>query len=347
MVRPASPFWIRPQLNLSMVGWLFRFWRSSSQKHFRVAAKALVELNAPVLELLDHYRASGVAFESHSRGLLFPALSVEAAHRDATLYEELRLAGYSGRFCVLRSDAVHELEPRLADTVTAALYSLDERHVEPASLTKGLVNYLALQGVEVIERCPVEGLSRSGGRWRLQTPAREIAADAVVLAAGVWTGALLRSVGYPLTILSGKGYSITFQTDETLLTRPAYLSEAKVGVTPFAKATRIAGTFELTGIDPALRARRLNALRRAATTYIRDWPPSTTNDVEWAGLRPVVGDGLPVIGPVPDRKGLYVATGHGMVGVTMSGPTGKALAETIVERRVPERLIPFGLERFH
>jgi glycine/D-amino acid oxidase-like deaminating enzyme len=61
----------------------------------------------------------------------------------------------------------------------------------------------------------------------------------------------------------------------------------------------------------------------------------------------VVADGLPVIGPVPGSDGLFVATGHGMVGVTMSAPTGAALAELIVDQKRPDRIKPFGLERFH
>jgi D-amino-acid dehydrogenase len=346
MVRPDSPFWIRPRPSPALAVWLFQFWRNSSKPRFDSGLRALVRLNASVLEILDHYQAAGARFEIHARGLLFPALSRSAAEKDLALYDRLAAAGYPGQYQLLDGDAARALEPGLGDTVAAAVYSRDERHVQPETLTKGLVEYLRERGVDVVEHTPVHGLSQKNGSWHLRGPEPTIAADAVVLAAGVWTQALLRSVGYRLTILSGKGYSITFPGKAELLQHPSYLSEAKVGVSPYESGLRLAGTLELTGIDLALRRRRLDALLHAARTYLRDWSDEGER-VEWAGLRPVVADGLPVIGQVPGRDGLYVATGHGMVGMTMSSPTGKALADAILDRKTPDVLAPFGLERFH
>lgn len=346
MIHSDSPFWIRPQANVGLLVWLFQFWRSSSARRYAGATETLVRFNAEVLELLDEYRTSGVEFEMHADGLMFPALSRDTTARDAELYETLRAAGYVGRFQALSGDEAREREPALGSSIAAALHSIDERHVEPESLTTGLTRFLASRGVEIIEDCPVLRLQRTPGKWILVTPEQEVAADVVVLAAGVWTADLLKSVGYPLRMMSGKGYSITFPANHPHLTTPAYLSEARVGITPFDGSIRLAGTFELTGKDLALRRRRLNALRRAAQTYLGEWPWAATDGAEWAGLRPVVSDGLPVIGPVPQQPGLYVATGHGMVGVTMSAPTGKALAEAIVERRVPAALLPLGFSRF-
>jgi D-amino-acid dehydrogenase len=347
MVQPDSPFYIRPRLSPALALWLVRFWRSSTEPRFKSGLQALVTLNAPVLDLFDHYRERGVEFEMHSEGLLFPALSRAAAEKDAAAYEKLIDAGYPGSYELLDGDEARTLEPGLGDAVAAAVFSKDERHVRPETVTKGLAEHLTANGATVLEQTPVESLVRTNGRWRVQTTGRAaIEADAVVLASGVWTQRLLREVGYRLTILSGKGYSITFPAKKNLVRHPAYLSEAKVGVSPFDGGLRLAGTLELTGIDPALRRRRLDALLAAARRYLRDWQDERDR-FEWAGLRPVVADGLPVIGPVPGRDGLFVATGHGMVGVTMSAPTGAALAELIVDQKRPDRIKPFGLERFH
>jgi D-amino-acid dehydrogenase len=346
MVQPDSPFYIRPRPSPALALWLFRFWRSSSERQFNDALKALVTLNRSVLDLLDQYRGRGVEFEMHSQGLLFPALSRAAAEKDAAMYEKLIEAGYHGSYELLDGDEARSLEPALGDTVAAAVFSKDEGHVRPETLTKGLAAYLERHSATVLEGTAVKSLVRRNGGWRVQTATAAVDADAVVLAAGVWTQKLLRDVGYRLTILSGKGYSITFPDKKNFVRHPAYLSEAKVGVSPFDGGLRLAGTLELTGIDPALRRRRLDALLNAARRYLRDWQ-DRQDRVEWAGLRPVVFDGLPVIGPVPKNEGLFVATGHGMVGVTMSAPTGEALAELIVDKKRPERIAPFGLDRFH
>lgn len=347
MLRPDSPFYIRPRPSPTLALWLLRFWRSSTDARFEHGLKALVTLNASALDLLDRYRERGVRFEMHSEGLLFPALSRVAAEKDLALYEMLARAGYTGSYELLEGDDARSLEPALGDAVAAAVFSRDERHLRPETLTGGLARYLEEQGATVLEEAPVESISRVNGSWRLgRGESATVEADAVVLAAGVWTQKLLRAIGYRLTILSGKGYSITFSAKKNVVRHPAYLSEAKVGVSPFDGGLRLAGTFELTGIDPGLRRRRLDALLNAARRYLRDWQDERDR-FEWAGLRPVVSDGLPVIGPVPGHDGLFVATGHGMVGVTMSAPTGAALAELIVERKLPERIAPFGLERFH
>ncbi len=71
------------------------------------------------------------------------------------------------------------------------------------------------------------------------------------------------------------------------------------------------------GIDLSLNRRRIDAVVRAASRYLRDWQPKGV-ELEWAGLRPLMPDGLPLIGAVPGYDGLYVATGHGMLGVTLA-----------------------------
>ena len=66
-----------------------------------------------------------------------------------------------------------------------------------------------------------------------------------------------------------------------------------------------------------------------------------------ACLRPVSGDGLPIIGAAPGRRGAYVATGHGRKGVILSLATGEATAELIMEGSSSEvDLSPFDPARF-
>jgi D-amino-acid dehydrogenase len=107
---------------------------------------------------------------------------------------------------------------------------------------------------------------------------------------------------------------------------------------------RLAGTLELAGLDLTLNRRRVAAVARAATDYLADWRPESPT-LEWAGLRPLPPDGLPLIGPVRGHDGLFVATGHGMLGVTLAPATGAALAVRILEDREVSELTPFGVDR--
>jgi D-amino-acid dehydrogenase len=145
---------------------------------------------------------------------------------------------------------------------------------------------------------------------------------------------------------AAKGYSITAKSSGTLPRHALYLSEGKVGTSTFDESLRIAGIFDLTGIDETLKRKRIDAIVRSSATFLKDWEPEEI-ELEWAGLRPYPSDGLPVIGPVPGRReGLYVATGHGRMGITLGPITGKLLAQVVLEGASPGELEPFGIERF-
>src|SRR5207253_1246262 len=118
------------------------------------------------------------------------------------------------------------------------------------------------------------------------------------------------------------------------LRRPTYLTEGHVACTPFEGALRLAGTMELSGLNHRLSAVRLDAISRAAATYLRDWPGRVERP--WAGLRPMTPDGLPAIGPVPGCSGAWVATGHAMLGVTLAPATGEAIAALVTGELTPQ-----------
>jgi D-amino-acid dehydrogenase len=122
------------------------------------------------------------------------------------------------------------------------------------------------------------------------------------------------------------------------------LAEAQVVVTPYGDGVRVSGVFDLSGIDLSLKPGRIEAVIRAASPYLRDWKPGKPR-LEWSGLRPATPDSLPLIGPVPGLSNLYLATGHGMLGVTHAPATAKLIAPVILgDRTVPE-LEPFRIDR--
>jgi D-amino-acid dehydrogenase len=65
-----------------------------------------------------------------------------------------------------------------------------------------------------------------------------------------------------------------------------------------------------------------------------------------SGLRPMTPDGLPVIGLLPGFSNLAIASGHGMLGLTLAPATADALADLISTGKRPEVLRPFDPGRF-
>jgi D-amino-acid dehydrogenase len=102
---------------------------------------------------------------------------------------------------------------------------------------------------------------------------------------------------------------------------------------------------ELSGIDARLDQRRVRAIRRAANRYLAT-PPQWSSGEAWAGLRPITPDGLPLIGRLPGRHDILVATGHAMLGITLAPVTGMLIARIAVDDADPDIARPFDPSRF-
>ncbi|MDI9978543.1 FAD-dependent oxidoreductase [Rhodococcus sp. IEGM 1307] len=116
-------------------------------------------------------------------------------------------------------------------------------------------------------------------------------------------------------------------------------------LSPYHDAIRIAGAFELPARDERVPERRIRRLVDQVHPYLAGWAPDTNVDIRSgrAGLRPATPDSLPFIGPVPGHRGLYIAAGHGMLGVTVAPATAEGIADIVTSRHIPESMLPFQL----
>lgn len=346
LLKPSSPLRIRPRLDSDFLLWLLRFAANSSEKKYRECLRAALALGKDTHHLFDELRADGVEFEMHEKGIIFAALSEETLREDVDMYRELEAAGYDGEYELFHGEEVRRLEPALSDAVVGGLHIKTERHVRPESLMQGLVEHLEAKEVEILEGYEVYGLSRENwSGWRVLTSEGEIVADRVLMTAGVWSKRLLSELGVRIPLEAGKGYSATATGQGTPPVHPLKLAEAQVVIAPYGDGVRVSGVFELSGIDLSLKPGRIEAVIRAASPYLRDWNPGKPR-LEWAGLRPATPDSLPLIGPVPGLSNLYLATGHGMLGVTHAPATAKLIAKAILEDQIMPELESFKIDRF-
>src|SRR4029077_11447045 len=142
-----------------------------------------------------------------------------------------------------------------------------------------------------------------------------VEADRVVIAAGAATSALLAPLGIRLPLVGAKGYSVDLVGSGRTPRTALYLSEPKIGVSPFDEGLRIAGVFELPGRSVAFSRRRIEQIVADTVAYMSACTPAPgeLRGQGWAGLRPATPDGLPLLGTVPSLPGVIVATGHGML----------------------------------
>jgi D-amino-acid dehydrogenase len=345
MLHVDSPFYLNPRALPGTARWLRAFWRHANSRDYDAGLRAVSRLGASTMALFDDLAAEGVAFEMHKDGLLFAYLDEKHMRPMLNDLERLEESGYR-RPALLTGSEVRDLEPGLSDRVTAGFLLSQERHVQPETLIAGMLARLHQMGVVLRRGLPLTGVRR---HQRLitgaLTPSGTFEGDRFLIAAGAWSGRIAERFGFRLPIQAIRGYSVTISDPTRRFRRPIYLGDARLIASPFERTTRVAGWLELSGINPVVDRGRIRSLRRTAGTYLRTWE-SGSAERERAGLRPLAPDGLPVIGAVPGYDNLFVATGHGALGISLAPATARLLSSLIQEGKVDPLLEPFSPARF-
>ncbi|GGN49910.1 D-amino-acid dehydrogenase [Streptomyces albiflavescens] len=348
--RPDSPLYLRPLPDPAFVRWLWRFWRSSTPAAFRRGYAAIAELNRTTFELFDGLRAAGVETTLTRPGMVHAFLSPAEARHHLTLQREMADGRYPMPDEVVTGDEARLLDDALSPRVRAAYLVEGEGVVDPEAFARGLGEALAAAGVKIHENTEAIGFRTTEGRvTALRTAQGEIPCAAAVIAAGMRSGRLLSSLGQPLPLQAGKGYSFSVALDPAPR-HTLYFGERRAVASPIGNTTRIGGTMELSGNNNRLDWRRVVAVALASRHYLGRWfddPDDLVGLIRdpWVGGRPFLPDGLPVIDRVPGYDNTFAATGHGMLGVTLGPVTGHKLTEYVRTGRRPEALAPFRFDR--
>lgn len=265
----------------------------------------------------------GVDPEVHVTGLYWLDLEDEA--------EALAWASREGR--PLRPVALTEVEakvPPLRHGYRHAIHMAGVANVRNPRLLKSLRAALeSLPNVEIREQCGVSAFLRENGRVvGVQTVQGELRADAVVVAAGAWSGELLRTLGLELPVEPVKGQMILFKCAEDFL--PAMVMAGGRYAIPRRDGHILVGsTLEYEGFDKTPTGEALESLRASAIELL---PALAEAEVvkHWAGLRPGSPDGIPFIGPVPEHEGLWLNCGHFRNGLVLAPASCQLLTNLLL-----------------
>ncbi len=345
MLRGDSPLYIKPSLHPSLLAWLWRFFKHCNLAAQLKALKPMADLNRHVIPMTQELIESNqLDCQFQQRGIMYVFRSEAEFKKGIQECEFLVEHGIVG--CVLNAEEVRASEPVVDDSVCGGVLYPDDADVVPDQFVKELANCLPHLGIRILSNTRVERFDVSSGSITgVATSAGLFRPDNVVLAAGAWTSTLARRLGIRLSMLPGKGYSITFKKQPGVPQKPINLSEAKVAVTPWRDTIRLAGTMELAGFQLKINQRRVDAIIKAAKTYLPSFRAEQVLEV-WAGMRPVTSDGLPIIGRTSRLSNLIVATGHGMLGLTQSVVTGRSVADLVNSRAPLFEMKPFSPDRF-
>jgi D-amino-acid dehydrogenase len=174
---------------------------------------------------------------------------------------------------------------------------------------------------------------------------RSLSADKIVVAAGAWSAKLLRPLGHRIPLESQRGYHITLKDTGVDIRRPVVPADRKVFITPQEAGLRVGGTVEFAGLEaPPNPARADLLLEDLSAVFPQARLAGPRSD--WMGHRPCLPDSLPVIGESPAHRGLWLAFGHGHLGLTGAAVTGDVLARAMHGEPPGLDLAPFSVARF-
>jgi len=330
MLKPDSPFYIKPRLSGDLVGWALNFWRAATPEHVRRSAPLLRDLNVASRECFEEFAGlSGNAFGLEKKGLLCLCKTEHRLEEEAKLVEQARQLGLEAEVFTAKQAA--ELDPNVRMDIVGAVYFRDDCHLTPARFMASLKEQVERVGVATSWSTKVIGITHHKTRiTSVKTSCGDFAADEFVLCAGSWSASLARDLGLMLPLQAGKGYSLTLPESRQAPEIPAILTEARVAVTPMSGSLRFGGTMEIAGLNETINPIRVQGIINSALKYYPDFTPRDFEEIKpWCGLRPCSPDGLPYVGRTRRYANLSIATGHAMMGLSLGPITGKLIAQIL------------------
>jgi len=234
-----------------------------------------------------------------------------------------------------------QIEPNLVEPPEFAVYVAEEGVAEPVATARALLADAERHGARVIAST-VSALAQTNGRTTgVDTSHGLIAADEVVIAAGVGAPAIAATAGIKLPIGTPPGLIVHSRPYEKLLN--GLVHAEKLHMRQTAEGRIIAGSDFAggdPGHDPEATARDLFAVTKAALRGAE----GLELDFRTIGYRPNPIDGFPIIGRAEGMDGLYVAVMHS--GITLAPAIGLFATREILNGERDPLLAPYGLSRF-
>lgn len=345
LLQPDAPLYLKPRWDPALWRWLLGFAVRCNHRHATHATRArasLLRMSRTLIECWVRERRLDCEFEAS--GLTEVYRDPRALAADQAVLPLLAELGIDSR--VLDAATLLREEPALLPGQAGAIHFPGDAHLRPDRYADELARCVRAAGGAIEEGVSVLGFRCEGGRVvEVATSAGARRGREVLLALGPWSPQLARELGLRLPIQPGKGYSITYDRPSLAPRRPLVLRDRSVCVTAWGSGYRLGSTMEFSGYDDRLNRVRLDALERGARESLVE-PLGPAKREEWFGWRPMSVDDLPLLGRSPRHDNLWLATGHGMLGVTLSAASGRLLADLIGGRAPPVDPRPFDPARF-
>jgi D-amino-acid dehydrogenase len=344
LLDPEGPLAVRPGYFVKLLPWMLAAVKSGKAEAALKTSRAMRALHGGTFEAYQALiRGTEAAGLIERTGQLYVSTRPDGAQGSEMARFMREAAGVKS--IALDEQEIRELEPSLARIFRSGMLLPDNgRCKNPHQLVQVLAREAERNGATLL-RGKVTGFRTNGGGVQailVDGEARRV--ERVVIAAGAASGELSARLGTPLPLEAERGYHITIADPGVTPRIPVTHCDAKFVCAPMNMGLRLAGTVEFAGIGAPPNWKRAALLEEQAR---RMFPGVRMEKVtRWAGNRPSLPDGLPVLGAAPGFANAYFAFGNSHFGMTAGPVMGKLLAEIVAGRKPAIDIAPFSPWRF-
>lgn len=349
MFQHHAPLAINMDGSMWQLQWMAQMLKNCNPYSYAINKERMTRVAEYSRDCLRQLRQdTNIEYEHRSKGtlqLFRTDAQIEAVQRDIQVLKE---CGVDHE--LLSADELAKVEPALAyakDKLTGGLHLPNDETGDCYLFSNALAKIAAEMGVEFkfnqnVEKLVVEGNDIKG----VVVNGQVLTADRYVLAFGSYSRDFLKPLELNLPVYPVKGYSLTLPIiDANFAPQSTVLDETyKIAITRFDQRIRVGGMAELSGFNLGLKQPRRETLEMVT----QDLFPG--GDLEqglfWTGLRPMTPDSTPIIGTTPYNN-LFINTGHGTLGWTMSCGSGKLISDIVLNHTPEISTEGLSLERYH
>ncbi|MEV4605206.1 D-amino acid dehydrogenase [Neorhizobium sp. LMR1-1-1.1] len=332
-----APLILRPKMDAAMLSWMAQMLRNCTSERYAINKSRMLRIaDYARISLAEVRDETGIAYDERMQGTL--QLFRTQQQLDASAKDVKALAADGVPFEVLDPEGCIRVEPALKHVrqkIVGGLLTPKDETGDCFKFTNALALKAAAMGVKFLYGTNIKALDVEGGAIKGVVTDREtLRGDAVVVALGSYSPMLVKQFGIKLPVYPVKGYSLTIPiVDASRAPESTVMDETyKIAITRLGDRIRVGGMAEISGYTNDLGQKRRATLEHSVTDL---FPGGDVSKADfWSGLRPMTPDGTPVIGATK-VKGLFLNTGHGTLGWTMSCGSAKVIS-SIVSGKKPE-----------
>ena len=268
------------------------------------------------------------------------AAAFEAAQAQMAFQAELGSVqtALSAAECVAREPALADVGPLLVGGIDTPSEEAGDCHLLCQEIERVLRQGGAgLAPVEFRYGQTVRGFARQRGQISaVHTQQGSLPCDQLVIAAGMGSARLARSLGAHAGLEALKGYSLSYALGPNSIAPHISVTDTKrkVVYARLGQHLRVAGMVDMGNDSTAIAPDRIATLKAQVAEFLPRLN-ALGEPTPWAGLRPARADGKPVVDRVPGLTNAWFNIGHGALGFTLACGTAQLLADRMARRVSP------------